>query len=250
MSRLGLSTTEVDAWASDPDHLRGIALRYLMSHLACAEHSDHALNRAQLNVFDAVRSRLPRCAGSLANSSGIFLGADFHYDLVRPGAALYGIAPVSGAENPMRPVVRLQAKIIQTRSIAAGDCVGYGATYRAATRRRLATVSVGYADGWLRSFSNRGCALIGGIRAPIVGTVSMDTCTLDVTDVKPESLFPGAPVDLICTEQPVDAVAALAGTIGYEILTSLGKRYHREYHSRAAAGASAHEAQRMTEVSI
>jgi alanine racemase len=132
-------------------------------------------------------------------------------------------------ENPMKPVVRLQAKIIQVRSIDEGDHVGYGATYRATGKRRIATVAVGYADGWLRSFSNRGCALAGGVHAPIAGIVSMDTCTLDVTDVDERHLQPGAYVDLISAEQPVDTVAAQAGTIAYEILTSLGQRYYRNY---------------------
>lgn len=229
MSRLGLSPAELDAWTSDPDFLQGMELRYLMSHLACAEQSGHPMNALQLSAFNAARKRLPPCAASLANSSGIFLGPDFHFDLVRPGAALYGIAPVAGADNPMKPVVRLRAKIIQTRIVARGERVGYGATYCARERRCIATIAAGYADGWMRGFSNRGCAFVAGVPAPIVGTVSMDTCTIDVTDANPDCLFPGALVDLISTDQPVDTVAALAGTIGYEILTSLGKRYHREY---------------------
>ena len=129
----------------------------------------------------------------------------------------------------MKPVVRLQAKIIQVRNIEEGDCVGYGATYRAPGTRRIATVAVGYADGWLRSFSNRGCAMVGGVRAPIVGIVSMDTCTLDVSGVDELHLQPGRYVDLISHEQPVDVVATQAGTIAYEILTSLGHRYYRNY---------------------
>lgn len=229
MSRLGLSPAEVDTACNDPDFFRGIALRYLMSHLACAERQDHPMNMRQLAAFNEARSRLPSCPASFANSSGIFLGRDFHFDLVRPGAALYGIAPVAGLANPMKPVVRLQARIIQTRSVEDGGHVGYGATYRAAGRRCIATVAVGYADGWLRSFSNRGCAWVGGVRAPIAGIVSMDTCTLDVTEVDPRHLHPGACVDLISDEQPADAVAAQAGTISYEILTSLGQRYHRNY---------------------
>jgi alanine racemase len=229
MSRLGLSPAEFDTWTSDPGFLQGIELRYLMSHLACAEQSRHPMNALQLSAFNAVRKRLPSCAASLANSSGIFLGPDFHFDLVRPGAALYGIAPVADADNPMKPVVRLRAKIIQTRTVICGDRVGYGATHCAQERRCIATIAVGYADGWMRSFSNRGCAFVDGVPAPIVGAVSMDTCTIDVTDASPDCLFPGALVDLISADQPVDAVAALAGTIGYEILTSLGKRYHRAY---------------------
>lgn len=237
MSRLGLSSAEMDVACGDPEFLRGIELRYLMSHLACAERQDHPMNAQQLAAFNHARRRLSYCPASFANSSGIFLGSDFHFDLVRPGAALYGIAPVAGMENPMKPVVRLQARVIQLRSIEDGAHVGYGGTYRAAGPRRIATVAVGYADGWLRSFSNRGCALVAGVRAPIAGIVSMDTCTLDVTDVDQRHLQPGAYVDLISDEQPVDAVAAQAGTIAYEILTSLGQRYYRNY-----AGAPAHTA--------
>jgi len=229
MSRLGLSPSEVEQWVAEPDFLRGVELRYLMSHLACAERQDHPKNAAQLAAFNAARSMLPRCPGSFANSSGIFLGAAYHFDLVRPGAALYGIAPVDGAPNPMQPVVTLRAPIIQTRTIQSGDTVGYGASYRATGERRLATIAVGYADGWLRSLSHRGFAMIGGVAAPLVGTVSMDTCVLDVSHVSPACTQDGAFVDLISHAQPVDAVAALAGTIGYEILTSLGHRYHREY---------------------
>lgn len=231
MSRLGLSGTEADALLDDPEGLNGLELRYLMSHLACADVRDHPLNAAQLSAFEAMRARFPACKASLANSSGIFLGSRYHFDLLRPGAALYGIAPLAGAPNPMKPVVRLQARIIQTRSIAAGDAVGYGATYRAGSARRLATLAVGYADGWLRAFGNSGAAMVRAVRAPIVGRVSMDTCTIDVTDADPAHVRPGALVDLISPAQTVDDVAAAAGTIAYEILTGLGKRYHRRYLS-------------------
>lgn len=229
MSRLGLSATEVDAWLAKPDFLDGIELRYLMSHLACAEQAAHPMNRLQLERFNSMRARLPACAASFANSSGIFLGPDFQFDLARPGAALYGIAPVAGADNPMQPVIRLQGRIIQVRTIQAGDCVGYGARYRSEGERRIATVAVGYADGWLRSGSGKSVAHIDGIEVPQVGTISMDTITLDVSAVDPVCVLPGMEVDLISPENPVDAVATRAGTIAYEILTSLGARYHREY---------------------
>jgi alanine racemase len=239
MSRMGLAIDELDALSSDADALRGIDLRYVMSHLACAESQHHPMNAIQLQNFNAGRKRLPACGASLANSSGIFLGSEFHYDLVRPGAALYGIAPVVGAANPMRPVVRLQGRIIQTRTIQLGDRVGYGLTYRAANRRCIATVSVGYADGWLRSLANRGTALIAGTPVPLVGAVSMDTITVDVTGIGPAHILPGACVDLISATQTVDVVAAQAGTIGYEILTNLGSRYHRLYADSAVTEAAA-----------
>lgn len=229
MSRLGLSHVEVEGWLQDSDFLCGIDLHFLMSHLACAERQDHPMNAAQLEAFQSLRRKLPQCRTSFANSSGIFLGHAYHGDLVRPGAALYGIAPVHGASNPMQSVVTLQARVIQTRVVERGDCVGYGGTYRAAGRRRIATIATGYADGWLRSLSGRGFAHIGGMRVPIVGNVSMDTLALDVTDASPEHVHDGAFIDLISAAQTVDAVATLAGTIGYEILTSLGNRYHRDY---------------------
>jgi len=248
MSRLGLSPSELDAGLLDPEFLRGIELRFVMSHLGGAERQDDPMNARQLAAFNAARERLPRVGASFANSSGIFLGSPFHFDLVRPGGALYGIAPVAGAANPMKPVVRLQARIIQTRTIAAGDGVGYGFSYRASAPRRIATVAVGYADGWLRSLSNRGCALIDGVRVPMVGKVSMDTCALDVSDISPGRVQPGAFADLICAAQPVDAVAALAETIGYEILTSLGRRYHREYLGSGAATEG--HAEQATELNV
>jgi alanine racemase len=176
-----------------------------------------------------LRKVFPACPASFANSSGIFLGADYQFDLVRPGAALYGVAPVCGADNPMMPVVRLQGRIIQTRGIEAGAGVGYGVSYHASEPRTIATVAIGYADGWLRAFSNRGSVIIGDTTAPIVGKVSMDTCTVDVTNLPHASRQPGALVDFIGPAQTIDAVAEQAGTIAYEILTSLGHRYHRQY---------------------
>ena len=185
------------------------------------------MNREQLRRFEAARARLPKASASLANSSGIFLGPEFHFDLARPGAALYGLAPVAGEANPMRPVVRLRGRIVQIREIAAGAAVGYGANWRAAGPRRIATVAVGYADGYLRSLGNRATAFAGDTPAPLVGTVSMDTATFDVTDAP--SAVEGGFLELIGPRNPVDALAGQAGTIGYEILTSLGGRYARAY---------------------
>jgi alanine racemase len=227
MSRLGLAPGEVERLAADPARLEGAALRLVMSHLACAERQDAAMNQAQRVRFVAALARLPTAPASLANSSGIFLGRNFHFDLARPGAALYGLAPVAGAANPMRPAVRLLGRIVQVRDVSAGDVVGYGATWTAAGPRRIATVAVGYADGFLRSLSNRGVAHAGNVAVPLVGIVSMDTATFDVTGA-PEAVEGGF-LELIGPHQPVDAVAGRAGTIGYEVLTSLGGRYARRY---------------------
>ncbi len=229
MSRLGLPEDELEALAADHGRLAGIDLRYLVSHLACADDPTHPLNAEQLRRFRAARARLPDAPASFANSSGIFLGADYHLDLARPGVALYGVNPTPGRPNPMRQVVRLQGKILQVREIDASRTVGYGATHRAAGPTRIATVAVGYADGYLRSLSNRGSAWLGDRRVPVVGRVSMDLITLDVTGAPAEAARPGAFVDLIGADLATDRVAEAAGTIGYEILTSLGRRYHRVY---------------------
>ena len=229
MSRLGLSDTELDRVADDPTLLDGIDIKWLMSHLAVAEEPDHPLNAEQRARFEAARARLPAAPASLANSSGIFLGADYHYDLVRPGAALYGINPRPGAANAMKHVARLEAPILQVRSIDSPRTVGYGATHRVTGVSKIATIPVGYADGYLRSLSSRGHAFLGEHKVPLVGRVSMDLITLDVTDVPDAMAHPGAMVELISERYPVDAIGADAGTIGYEILTSLGARYARRY---------------------
>ena len=229
MARLGLAPVEVDQLARDPARLGGITVRAVMSHLACADEPDHPANRAQLAAFEALRRRLPPAPASFANSSGIFLGPEYHFDLARPGAALYGVAPVLGRPNPMRAVVRLDARVIQTRWIAANDAVGYGHTFRASGPTRIATLGVGYADGWLRSTGSLGRAYVGDRALPIVGRVSMDSLTLDISAVAADMLEPGDFVELIGPHQSVDDAAKAAGTIGYEILTSLGGRYVRRH---------------------
>jgi alanine racemase len=165
--------------------------------------------------------------GSLANSSGMFLGPGFASALARPGAALYGINPTPGQPNPMRTVVRLCARVLALRDVPAGTAVGYNATWTAPRPSRIATIGVGYADGWLRSHSNRGHAVFDGAMLPLVGRVSMDLITLDASECP--ALREGDQVELIGPGRPVDAVARDAGTNGYEILTSLGRRYRRDW---------------------
>ncbi len=228
MARLGLTPAEAAALAGE-GALDGLDLRGVMSHLACAGEAGHAMNAEQLAAFRAARGPFPGIRGSLANSSGIFLGPDYHFDLARPGSALMGLTPLTDQTNPMRQVINLQAKILQVQHIDTGRSVGYGASHRVGRPSRIATVAVGYADGYLRSLGNRGSAFIGANRVPVVGRVSMDLITLDVTEA-PESLTrPGDMVDLIGPHNPPDALAAEAGTIGYEILTALGHRYKRRY---------------------
>ncbi|MBF0561182.1 MAG: alanine racemase [Alphaproteobacteria bacterium] len=233
MTRLGLSPADIETLGSEPWRLEGVRLVLVMSHLACADDPTHVMNEAQYRAFATARDCLPPAPASLAASSGIFLGPQWWFDMVRPGAALYGVNPTPGEPNPMAQVVRLQGKIIQVRNVDSPQTVGYGATHRVAGRGRVATVAVGYADGYPRSLSNRGSGFLGTVRVPLVGRVSMDLVTFDVSAV-PETLArPGGMIDLIGPLNPVDAVAALAGTIGYEILTSLGQRYHRRYNFEA-----------------
>jgi len=211
------------------DLLAGTIPVLTMSHLLCAEEADNPANLRQLKAFEAAIARLPKAPASLANSAGIFLGEDYHFDLVRAGVALFGINPTPGKANPMAQVVNLKGKILQVRWIDAPQSVGYGATYKAERPARIATVAAGYADGALRSLSNRGKAWAAGREVPVVGRVSMDLLTIDITELNPDALGPGDFVELICAEHDIDALAREAGTIGYEILTGLGRRYHRTY---------------------
>lgn len=234
LCRLGLPPEEGERLAGEPERFQGLRLGLVMSHLACADERRSPMNARQLAAFTAARARLPRAPASLAASSGIFLGTAYHFDVARPGAALYGINPSPDSPNPMAEVVRLQGKIIQVRDVDSPQTVGYGATHRIAGRGRIATVPVGYADGYLRSLSNSAFAHIGDIQIPVVGRVSMDLITLDVSAVPPKHTQPGTTVDLIGGPCALDEVAAQAGTIGYEILTSLGRRYPRRYVGESA----------------
>jgi alanine racemase len=227
MNRLGLTLEEAAAVAEGP-HTGAPSIALLMSHLACAELPEHPLNAKQLGLFQDMRALFPGIAGSLANSSGIFLSPDAHHDLVRPGVALYGANPTPGHMNPMQPVVKLEGRFVQVRDVAAGDTVGYGATWTAARDSRVAIISIGYGDGLLRSLSRSGAEVsCGGKRCPLVGRISMDLCAVDVTDAP--KVQRGDLAAFLDEKHGVDDLAAHAGTIGYEILTSLGRRYRRVY---------------------
>jgi len=238
MARLGLSPEELQEVSSDRSLLEGITVSLVMSHLSWAEIPEHPANAEALNRFRIARAMLPAAPASFANSSGVFLGADYHFDLLRPGAALYGLCPQPDKPNPMKPVVTLRGKVIQTRELPAGTPVGYNGRYVCHAKGRIATVGVGYADGFLRSLGNKAVASIRGRLVPIVGAVSMDLITLDISGLNFEPA-PGELVDLIGGEaESPDAVASKAGTIGYEILTSLGGRYFRSYQGGEAAANS------------
>ena len=232
MSRLGLSPRQFEAVARGdlPDGLgEWLDLRLAMSHLACADEPDHPANAAQLRLFRTLGERCPAIPLSLANSGGALLDAPFRFDLVRPGVALYGATPIAGRGEGLSPVVRLDARVIQVRTLPIGAAVGYGATFTATVPTRVATVAVGYADGWSRALGNRGAAFFDGKRLPVVGRVSMDSFTIDVGALGEGALRLGSLVELIGPNQTLGAVAADCGTIPYEILTGLGRRYARRY---------------------
>ncbi len=242
MNRLGLTVTEAQGIIpriNAGDH--GITL--VMSHLACAELLNHPQNAKQLATFREIASLFAGVPASLANSSGVFLGAQFQFDLVRPGAALYGINPTPEADNPMQGVIELKARIVQIRNVEKGEAVGYGGTWTARRPTKLAIVSAGYADGYFRAASSndgtRGAeVVVAGKRCPVAGRVSMDLIAVDVTDLEKNAARRGHMATLIGEGITVDELAHHFGTIGYEVLTSLGPRYARVYKGGAAEAAA------------
>src|ERR1039458_6531038 len=207
-----------------------------MSHLACSELPEHPLNEQQIKLFREVRILYRGIPSSLANSSGVFLGNAAHCDMVRPGVALFGVNPTPGRSNPMRAAIRLEARIVQIRNVASGETVGYDAAWTAKRATKLAVVAVGYADGYLRAASASDAApganaIVAGMRCPLAGRVSMDLLAIDITELPDGAARRGEFATLIGDEITVDDLATAAGTIGYEVLTSLGHRYHRFYRA-------------------
>ncbi len=229
MTRLGLTPAEVTRLTASPDLLAPLDLHFVMSHLSCADEPAQAENHRQLELFRHTMRCFPETPASLANSSGIFLGEAWHQNLVRPGYAVYGGNPTPSATNPMEPVIRLKARIIQVRDVPAGTRVGYGGTYTTEHATRLAVLPVGYADGYPRALGHVAHAFIGDHAAPVVGRVSMDLMTLDVGGLPAARVHVGTWVDLIRGRTMLDDLAARAGTIGYELLTSLGTRHGRQW---------------------
>jgi alanine racemase len=239
MSRLGLAPDELAILAAEHrTRLAGLNLVLVMSHLACSDDADHAMNAAQLSRFKQALAMLPPAPASLAASNGTFLGAEYHFDLLRPGVALYGANPVPGRANPMQTAAVLTGKVLQLRRIDSGDPVGYAATFHARRPSMLATIALGYADGVPRALSNKGAAAIGGVRAPIAGRVSMDTIILDVTDFATPPKV-GDDAEILGDTMSLGDVAATAGTNEYEILTRLRVRVPRHYENGASATAGA-----------
>lgn len=229
MARLGLTEPEVQLLADEPERMDGLTLDMVMSHLSCADEPDNPMNAEQLATFERLRAKLPGAKASLANSAGISLGPEYHFDLVRPGAALYGIMNAPNQSNPMKQVVNLKGKILRLRDVDSDLSVGYGASHQVAKGRCLATVAIGYADGYSRVLGNQATGFVGGKKVSLVGRVSMDLVTFDVTGAPAEILRPGGYVELIGPGHKVDDLAREAGTIGYEILSGLGPRVHRNY---------------------
>nr|WP_321527268.1 alanine racemase [uncultured Cohaesibacter sp.] len=235
MNRLGLSLADAEelsaAWQKAKP---AFALELIISHLVCADEPDHPKNRDQLEKFRAVRRLFPDVRASLANSGGVFLGSDYHFDLCRPGIALYGGAVVDGTPSPMKVVATLKSRILATRSVAKGQTVSYGASETTKRDSRLAIVCLGYADGYLRSASSsdvkKGAKVsINGYTAPIIGRITMDLIIVDVTDIPADKARRGDWAEFFGSEIALDDVAKAAGTISYELLTSLGLRALRNY---------------------
>lgn len=222
MNRLGLSMDEAQALVQSSDRLARVDVTLIMSHLACAEDAASPMNTTQLARFRSARALFPQARASLANSAGVHLGPEYAFDMVRPGIGLYGAGP--GAPQP---VVTFEAPVLQLRTVRPGESVGYGAAFTALSTTRTATVGAGYADGVLRALDGGGYGVWDGRRLPILGRVSMDLIVLDVTDAPGVRL--GDPVQLLGPEAPLGEVAALAGTIPYEVLVRLGARTPRTY---------------------
>ncbi|MDQ0454162.1 alanine racemase [Rhizobium paknamense] len=239
-NRLGLPLEEALHLAEDVSRPASFSPVLVLSHLACADDPASPMNRQQLEAFRSLSAAFEGIESSLAASAGTFLGSDYHFDLTRPGIALYGGEAVKGVANPMRPVVTAEARILQIREAKKGQVVSYGASHALSRDSRLAIVAAGYADGYLRNLSGHGVALrqtglagaqgfIAGHKVPIVGRITMDMTIFDVTDLPPDAIQAGDYIELFGTNMPVDDVARAAGTIGYELLTGLGLRYERRY---------------------
>ena len=235
MHRLGLAPEEAQLLATERGRLRGLRLALLMSHLVVSEEPNNPINGEQLSRFRSFVRAMPGAPASFANSSGIFLGPDYHFDLLRPGAALYGINPTPGRPNPMLTTVTLHARVLQVRRIDALQTVGYGAAWRSARPSRVATIALGYADGYFRTLINRTHVHLAGHKVSVIGRISMDLVTIDVTDVPEADSQPGALVEVLGPHLTADDLAEHARTNAYEVMTALGRRYARLYQDGAPA---------------
>ncbi len=227
MNRLGMEPGEWQAVREPALAMRPVLV---MSHLACADHPGHPMNAEQLRIFKEMTEGVD-VPLSLSATGGILLGAEYHFNLTRPGIGLYGGLPFADA----RPVARLSLPVVQSRPVLAGESVGYGNSWTAEEPRRIATVSGGYADGLIRAMGGKARLWSGDAACPVVGRVSMDLITADITGLDKAGNAPDA-LDILCEHQGVDDLAEAAGTIGYEILTALGPRYARRYVGSNGSG--------------
>ncbi len=232
MNRLGLRPEEARALATAPDRLAGLQIDLVMSHLACASDPDAAMNARQLERFRAAAPAFAGARLSLANSGGLFLGPAYRFDIVRPGISLYGGWPFERPDPRITPVVRLEAPILQVRTAAPGETVGYGAVHAVESPRRLAIVAAGYADGILRSSGGKGVVWFDGAPRTIIGRVSMDLITIDVTGS--DAARPDAMVEIMGPNASLDELAQAAGTAPHELLVRLGGRLERVYQGEEA----------------
>jgi alanine racemase len=224
INRLGIPFRQLDALAGSlaRNHMD---IDLLVSHLACADDPADPLNRIQLDRFHRVLEAFPGVSASFCGSAGVLLGRDYHFDMIRPGIGIYGGNAMPGRATAVKPVVTVRAPVLQVHRVVTGDTVGYGARYRPERDRLLATVAVGYADGFPRSLTNRGVAAVNRIDVPYVGAVSMDSIVLDITDAEDVE----GPVEMLGPRVTVNRLAELAGTIPNEILTGLGGRLERTH---------------------
>ena len=231
MNRLGLTISEFYDIIKKPTELKELHVGWIMSHLACGDQPRDIMNKEQLSVFLDVKKKFPHVKASLANSAGVFLGQSYHLDMVRPGIALYGSGSGSIPSNPLKQVIKLYSRILQIRTLRIGASVGYGASYRVSKATRVATVGLGYADGYLRSLSNCSWVFFNGVRLPVIGRISMDYITIDITKIASEKIKTGDFIEIIGDKFTLDDLATVANTVPHELLTRLGTRHHRIYRN-------------------
>ena len=234
LNRLGLSAPEIQTLAADMHLLDRLDVKVVMSHLACADEPNHPKNAQQLSVFHRLQPLLPSVPLSLAASDGLMLGPDYHFDLVRPGYALYGGQALADQTSPVKPVVEAYARVLQVRTLAPGQTIGYSASFVAERMMQVAVIAAGYADGYLRHLSaanteQAGHVAFAGKLAPVAGRVSMDLITVDITDLEDTPIERGDWAQIIGPDISIEDVGRASGTIGYEVLTRLSPRFARVY---------------------
>ena len=232
MSRLGFDKNETSILVENKlELIKKSKIFLVMSHLSCADNIKSKMNKKQLEKFNTIRSHFPNCMHSLSNSAGVLLGKKYHFDMVRPGISLYGGHSQNNEKKIYHNVVSLNAKLIQVRNIYKGDTIGYGATFKAKSKMKIGTLGLGYGDGFNRLFSNNNYVRFKNKKINIVGRVSMDLITVDLTNVKLTENIMEEEFEIIGTKNSINSIAKLINTIPYEILTNLGKRYQRRYIS-------------------